>query len=84
MNCDIMRGASLSSCSLILGSYLGYAALGHATTVTCDPTASPHGRSTARPPSAGSWFVCTEIEAGQVREVRGGDAAHVEVRSTSG
>jgi len=75
MNCDTMTGAPPSLRSAILGSPSARAARGRATTVTRDPTAIPHGSSTATSPapplasrSPGAETVAGQEEAGAAVE----------------
>jgi len=51
MNCDTITGAPPSLRAAILGSPSARAAPGRATIVTRDPTAIPHGSSTASTPA---------------------------------
>ena len=72
MNCDTITGAPPSLRAAILGSP---SARGRATTVTRDPTAIPHGSSTATSPapplasrSPGAETVAGQEEAGAAVE----------------
>lgn len=65
MNCDTMTGGAAPS---LAPATSGRAARGRATTVRRDPTAIPHGRSTATPAPLASWSLGAETVAGQEAE----------------
>jgi hypothetical protein len=65
MNCDTMTGGAAPSPAPATS---GRAARGRATTVRRDPTAIPHGRSTATPAPLASWSLGAETVAGQEAE----------------
>lgn len=65
MNCDTMTGGATPSPAPATS---GRAARGRATIVRRDPTAIPHGRSTATPAPLASWSLRAETAAGQEAE----------------